>query len=65
MEARSVAHQPPGNGFVPKIRFGEISSVRMLGVTEPLKFKRSVDGLTVQMPDRQPCDYAHVLKIEG
>jgi hypothetical protein len=65
MEGRSVAHpthQPPGKGFVPKIRFGEIRSVRMLGVSEPIKFKRSVDGLTVQMPDR---DYTHVLKIEG
>jgi alpha-L-fucosidase len=43
--------------------FGVISTVEMLGVTEPLNWSLTDNGLVVQLPDRPPCDYAYVLKI--
>jgi len=43
--------------------FGPIAEVRMLGVEKPLKWSRSENGLTVQMPDQPPCDHAFALRI--
>jgi alpha-L-fucosidase len=45
------------------VKFGEIKSIRMLGVDKPLAFSRDADGLHVQMPDKKPCDYAYALLI--
>ena len=45
------------------LAFGAINQVRMLGVEQPLSFSRDDQGLTVQLPDRKPCDFAWVLKI--
>lgn len=45
--------------------FGRIRSVKMLGINQPLKWKQDVSGLTVQIPDKKPCDHAFVLKISG
>lgn len=42
---------------------GEIGQVSMLGIDTPLVFARDSNGLTVQLPDHKPCDYAVVLKI--
>jgi hypothetical protein len=44
---------------------GEVESVMLLGVAEPLKFQRTEDGLVVEMPATKPCDHAWALKIEG
>ena len=43
--------------------FGEIRSVRMLGIEKPLTFSRDQNGLAVQMPDEKPCDHAYALKV--
>jgi alpha-L-fucosidase len=48
-----------------KLASGEIGQVRMLGVEQPLDFSRSDKGLTVQLPDRKPCDFAIVLKLSA
>lgn len=45
--------------------FGRIRSVKMLGINQPLKWKQDVNSLTVQIPDKKPCDHAYVLKISG
>ncbi len=47
------------------LAFGAINQVRMLGVEKPLSFSRDDQGLTVQLPDRKPCDFARVLKISA
>jgi alpha-L-fucosidase len=45
--------------------FGRIRSVEMLGIKQFLKWKQDATGLTVQIPDKKPCEYAFVLKISG
>ena len=42
---------------------GDINQVHMLGIEKSLTFSRDSNGLTVQLPDTKPCDYAVVLKI--
>jgi len=42
---------------------GEIESVHMLGVDQPLQWKHTGDALVVTMPDKRPCDIAYALKI--
>jgi alpha-L-fucosidase len=42
---------------------GSIKHIRMLGSIESLEWKQDDDGLTVWLPEKKPCDYAHVLKI--
>jgi len=42
----------------------EIKRITMLGDDKPLKWKRDSKGLIVEMPDKKPSDYAHVIKIE-
>jgi alpha-L-fucosidase len=42
----------------------EIKRVTILGDDKPLKWKRDSKGLIVEMPDKKPSDYAHVIKIE-
>ncbi len=48
-----------GNKLLDK----EITKVSMLGVRKPLKFKQTSEGLVVTFPDKKPCDFAFVLKI--
>ena len=47
-----------------KLYPGEIGTVEMLGVKEPLRWVRSARGLRVKMPAEQPCDHAVVLRIK-
>lgn len=42
----------------------DIQSVSMLGVDEELEWSFSDDGLTIKIPDKQPCEHAFVLRIE-
>jgi alpha-L-fucosidase len=42
-----------------------VSSVRLLGHDGPLAWARHEQGLTVEMPERQPCEHAFVLKIKS
>ena len=47
-----------------KAQFEEIKEITVLGDDKPLKWERTSKGLEVQMPDKQPTGYAHVIKIE-
>lgn len=40
-----------------------IASVGLLGGPASLKWKRSTAGLTIELPEARPCDYAYSLKI--
>jgi alpha-L-fucosidase len=44
---------------------GTIQSVSLLGTEGTLQFTQNADGLKIQMPAKQPCKYAFVLKITG
>ncbi len=40
-----------------------VTAVQMLGVAEPLAYRREADGLHVDLPGQPPCEHAYVLKI--
>jgi len=42
----------------------EIKGVSLLGCDAPVQWKRTADGLGVDLPAQRPCDCAYVLKIE-
>jgi alpha-L-fucosidase len=44
---------------------GEITSVTLLGSTEPPGFTAEATGLKVKLPPTAPCQYAYTLKITG
>jgi len=46
-----------------KFEVGSIQRVELLGHDGNLEWKRSAEGLTVQLPAQKPCDYSWVLKI--
>jgi alpha-L-fucosidase len=44
---------------------GRITAVSLLGSSGTLKWTHDTNGLTIQLPDRKPCDYAVAFKIVG
>jgi len=44
---------------------GRIDNVQLLGHPGPLKWAHDANGLTIELPDRKPCEYAVALKIAG
>ena len=42
---------------------GEIARIGMLGSEPNLQWSRNADGVTVKLPQKPPCEYAYVLKI--
>jgi alpha-L-fucosidase len=44
---------------------GKIDRVSLLGYTGDLKWKQDETGLSVELPDNKPSDFAVTLKIEG
>jgi alpha-L-fucosidase len=42
----------------------EIKGVSLLGSAAPVQWKRTAEGLAVELPAQKPCDSAYVLKIE-
>jgi alpha-L-fucosidase len=42
----------------------EIKSVRLLGVSTPLKWTQTADALEIELPTTKPCDHAYAFKIE-
>jgi alpha-L-fucosidase len=44
---------------------GDIKKVELLGSTEKLVWKRTIDGLEIVAPKTQPCDYAFAFRIEA
>ena len=43
---------------------GQIGRIGLLGSEPNLQWSRSMDGVMVNLPQKAPCDYAYVLKIE-
>jgi alpha-L-fucosidase len=42
---------------------GEIASIGLLGSEPNLVWSRSADGVAISLPEKPPCDYAYVFKI--
>ena len=47
-----------------KLPCGDINEVGMLGVDMKLKWRRDQGALTVQLPEKMPCEHAFVLKVK-
>ena len=47
------------------VNSGKISSVKMLGSMEKIKWKQDNAGLEIILPVKRPCKFAYGLKIEG
>ena len=41
---------------------GEIAKIGLLGSEARLAWSRSTEGITVNLPEKPPCDYVYVLK---
>ena len=48
-----------------KLWFGKIKDISMLGSKGTLKWTQDEKGITVQLPETAPCQYAYTLKITG
>jgi alpha-L-fucosidase len=44
---------------------GEIARIGLLGSESNLVWSRNADGVTVSLPEKPPCDYAYVFKINA
>ena len=53
-----IIHSLPANAT-------KISSVKMLGSKEKIKWKQTDVGLEITLPSKLPCKFAYGLKIEG
>ena len=42
---------------------GEIARIGLLGSESNLVWSRNAEGVTVNLPEKPPCDYAYVFKI--
>jgi alpha-L-fucosidase len=42
---------------------GEIAAIGLLGSEAKLVWSRNADGVTISLPEKPPCDYAYVFKI--
>jgi len=42
---------------------GEIARIGLLGSESNLVWSRNADGVTINLPEKRPCDYAQVFKI--
>ena len=42
---------------------GEIARIGLLGSESNLVWSRNADGVTINLPEKPPCDYAYVFKI--
>lgn len=42
---------------------GSVADVRLIGLDLKLDWRQGADGLTVQVPNHKPCDYAFVFKV--
>lgn len=43
---------------------GEVARIGLLGSESNLVWSRNVEGVTVQLPDQPPCDFAYAFKID-
>jgi alpha-L-fucosidase len=44
---------------------GEIARIGLLGSEPNLTWTRSADGVTINLPEKPPCDYAYVFRISS
>ncbi|WNJ19065.1 alpha-L-fucosidase [Pontibacter sp. G13] len=51
-------------GYKGKMYPGDIQRIDMLGVPEELEWEQGPNFLSVRLPEKRPCDFAYVLKIE-
>ena len=42
---------------------GEVARIGLVGSESNLVWSRSAEGVTVNLPEKPPCDYAYVLKV--
>ena len=42
---------------------GEIARIGLVGSESNLVWSRGAEGVTVNLPEKPPCDYAYVFKI--
>ena len=52
------------HGEAFELHESEIESIKMLGVDEELEWTLTEDGLTIETPDRRPCEHAFTFRIE-
>ncbi len=57
--------KPLNLAVLAKGKAGEIRSISLLGSTQPVAFKQSVEGLQVTLPPEAPGEHAWVVKITG
>ena len=57
---RRAEEAPRHAGFYKE----EIKRISMLGDDEDLQWKQTPEGLIIETPDKKPCKYAFVIKIE-
>jgi len=51
-------------GYEGKLYPNEIKSISLIGSDASIKWEHKAQSLKVQFPDKKPCDFAYVLKIE-
>jgi alpha-L-fucosidase len=61
-EKQAVVKPLATNSSVEKVK---VKNVELLGFKGKVKWTQDENGLTVQMPEQKPCDYAIALKIIG
>jgi alpha-L-fucosidase len=61
-EKQAVVKPLATNSSVEKVK---VKNVELLGFKGKVKWTQDENGLTVQMPEQKPCDYAIALKILG
>ncbi len=58
----------PENGKIVVTALGkgkrEVKRIELLGHAGKIEWKQTEDGLEVMMPEKRPCDFAYVLKIQ-
>ncbi|QEC69210.1 alpha-L-fucosidase [Panacibacter ginsenosidivorans] len=52
-----------GKVFIKSLASEKISNVQLLGNNDNIQWQQTADGLAVNLPQKQPCDNAYVLKI--
>ena len=61
--AIALAWPESGKLVVKSLADFPVKSVQLLGSQADLKWTRSADGLTIELPASRPCDYAFAFKI--
>jgi alpha-L-fucosidase len=61
--AIALAWPETGRLVIKSIADRPVKTVRLLGSKSELKWSRTADGLTVELPAQKPCDYAFAFEI--